>query len=158
MKKKIITIILIILSTSLLSQIHEYRFIKKITKKNININNYLENKNFLEVNNYDQNKTDLLTKPNNAALFNMKSEFKVYLNNENELLYIINIDCSSKENWNDYNWLGYRVYDDLRSHMNWNDRTIRRNYRNYIITTENGIRCAYLIIPYGTKYYGEKSI
>ncbi len=153
--KNIMTILLLIVSMSMLSQVHDKTFFKKTTNKKVNISDYLKSEGFIEVEVKDEYKIDLLTQPNDGWLESLESSFKAYLGN-NEMVYVVNIKKCADETIDDQLGIGFRIYNNMP--MNWYDNIAKRNEISYIKTTENGRKCAYLLVPYGMSHYKKNEI
>ena len=130
--KNIITLLLVTLSITLFSQVHTREFFKKTTNKKVNITEYLISEGFKEFEVKEQDKIDMLTKPYDGMLESLQSTFKAYVNNENEIVYVVSVRRCADESI---------------------DYIVQRNEMNYLRTTENGSKCAYLLVPYGMDYY-----
>ena len=149
--KNIMTILLLVVSTSILSQVHDKAFFKKTTNKKVNISDYLKSEGFIEVEVKDNDKTDMLTKPHDGMLESLESSFKAYLSSNNEMVYVVSVKKCADETIDDQLGIGFRIYNNMP--MRWGDYIARRNEISYIKTTEDGRKCAYLLVPYGMSHY-----
>jgi len=154
--KNIITIIMLIVSTSILSQVHDKAFFKKTTNKRVNISEYLESEGFIEIEVNDQNKIDMLTKPHDGMLESLESSFKAYLSSNNEMVYIVSVKVCADETINDQLGVCFRIHYNMP--MGNGDYIAKRNDISYMKTTEDGRKCAYLIVPYGMNHYLKNKI
>tara|TARA_B100000427_G_C15504668_1_gene593370 strand:- start:538 stop:1005 length:468 start_codon:yes stop_codon:yes gene_type:complete len=154
--KNIITLLLVTLSITLFSQVHTREFFKKTTNKKVNITEYLISEGFKEFEVKEQDKIDMLTKPNDGMLESLQSTFKAYVNNKNEIVYLVSVKCSTDETINDRLGIAFRItYNMPRKRT---DYIVRRNEVSYLRTTENGNKCAYLLVPYGMDYYPKNKL
>ena len=154
--KNTITLLILILSTTLFSQVHSDKFFKKTTNKKVNITEYLLNEGFTEFEVKSQDKIDMLTKPHDGMLESLQSTFKAYTNNQNEIVYVVSVRRCADESINDRLGIAFRiVYNMPRKRT---DYIIQRNEMNYLKTTENGKKCAYLLVTYGMDYYPKNKI
>tara|TARA_R110002020_G_scaffold136685_3_gene305104 strand:+ start:1316 stop:1783 length:468 start_codon:yes stop_codon:yes gene_type:complete len=149
--KNIITLLLVTLSITLFSQVHTREFFKKTTNKKVNITEYLISEGFKEFEVKEQDKIDMLTKPYDGMLESLQSTFKAYVNNENEIVYVVSVRRCADESIDDRLGIAFRITYNMP--MRWNDYIVQRNEMNYLRTTENGSKCAYLLVPYGMDYY-----
>ena len=154
--KNIITLLLITLSTTFFSQVHNYKFYKKTTNKKVNIPQYLIKEGFKEFEVKDQDKIDMLTKPYDGMLESLQSTFKAYVNNENEIVYVVSVRRCADESIDDRLGIAFRIAHNMP--MEWYDYIAQRNETNYLRTTENGRKCAYLLVPYGMDYYPKNKL
>jgi hypothetical protein len=154
--KNIITLLLITLTTTLFSQVHDYKFYKKTTNKRVNIPKYLIKEGFKEFEVKDQDKIDMLTKPHDGMLESLQSTFKAYTNNKNEIVYVVRVRRCGDESIDDQLGVAFRIAHNMP--MKWNDYIAQRNETDYLKTTENGNKCAYLLVPYGLDYYPKNKL
>tara|TARA_R100001530_G_scaffold112191_2_gene79235 strand:- start:102 stop:569 length:468 start_codon:yes stop_codon:yes gene_type:complete len=154
--KNIITILMLVVSTSILSQVHDKAFFKKTTNKRVNISEYLESEGFIEIEVKDTFKIDLLTQPNDGCMESLESSFKTYISNNNEMVYVVSVKKCADETIDDQLGIGFRIYNNMP--MRWGDHIARRNEISYIKTTEDGRKCAYLLVPYGMDHYLKNKI
>jgi hypothetical protein len=154
--KNIITLSLLIISTTLFSQVHTRKFFKKTTNKRVNITEYLIKEGFKEFEVKDQDKIDMLTKPHDGMLESLQSTFKAYVNNEYEIVYVVSVRRCADESIDDRLGIAFRIVHNMP--MEWYDYIAQRNETNYLRTTEHGNKCAYLLVPYGMDYYPKNKI
>ena len=145
---------MLVVSTSILSQVHDKAFFKKTTNKRVNISEYLESEGFIEVEVKDEYKIDLLTQPNKGWMESLESSFKTYISSNNEMVYVVSVKKCADETIDDQLGICFRIYNNIP--MRWGDYIARRNNISYMKTTENGKKCAYLIVPYGMDHYLKK--
>ena len=151
MNKTILILFAIIASIGHAQGVHENRFFKKTTNKKVNINDYLINLGFREFEVTDKDKIDMLTKPHDGMLESLESSFKAYVNSENEMVYVVSVKKCADETIDDQLGICFRIYNNMP--MRWGDYIAMRNNISYMKTTENGSRCAYLLVPYGMSHY-----
>ncbi len=154
--KNIIIILALFVSTNILSQVHDNAFFKKTTSKRVNISEYLENEGFIEIEIKDNDKIDMLTKPHDGMLESLESSFKAYLSSNGEIVYVVSVKVCADETINDQLGICFRIHHNMP--MRWGDYIARRNNISYMKTTENGKKCAYLIVPYGMDHYLKNKI
>ena len=126
-------------------------FLKKQPIKKVNINDYLINLGFREFEVTDKDKIDMLTKPHDGMLESLESSFKAYVNSENEMVYVVSVKKCADETIDDQLGICFRIYNNMP--MRWGDYIAMRNNISYMKTTENGSKCAYLLVPYGMSHY-----
>jgi len=156
MKKTILILFVIIASIGHAQGVHDKAFFKKTTNKRVNISEYLESEGFIEVEVKDAFKIDLLTQPNDGWMESLESSFKAYLSSNNEMVYVVSVKVCADETIDDQLGIGFRIYNNMP--MRWGDHIARRNEISYIKTTENGRKCAYLLVPYGMDHYLKNKI
>tara|TARA_B110000014_G_C19622520_1_gene329029 strand:+ start:77 stop:547 length:471 start_codon:yes stop_codon:yes gene_type:complete len=156
MKKTILILFVIIASIGHAQGVHDKAFFKKTTNKRVNISEYLESEGFIEIEVNDQNKIDMLTKPHDGMLESLESSFKAYLSSNNEMVYVVSVKVCADETIDDQLGIGFRIYNNMP--MRWGDHIARRNEISYIKTTEDGRKCAYLLVPYGMSHYLKNKI
>ena len=111
----------------------------------------MKSEGFIEVEVKDNDKTDMLTKPHDGMLESLESSFKAYLSSNNEMVYVVSVKKCADETIDDQLGIGFRIYNNMP--MRWGDYIARRNEISYIKTTEDGRKCAYLLVPYGMSHY-----
>jgi len=156
MKRTILILFVIIASIGHAQGVHDNRFFKKTTNKKVNISNYLTTLGFREFEVKDKDKIDMLTKPHDGMLESLESSFKAYVNSENEMVYVVSVKVCADETINDQLGICFRIYNNMP--MRWGDYIARRNNISYMKTTENGSKCAYLLVPYGMSHYLKNKI
>ena len=148
MKRTILILFVIIASIGHAQGVHDKAFFKKTTNKRVNISEYLESEGFIEVEVKDAFKIDLLE--------SLESSFKAYVNSENEMVYVVSVKKCADETIDDQLGIGFRIYNNMP--MRWGDYIARRNNISYMKTTEDGRKCAYLLVPYGMSHYLKNKI
>ena len=116
----------------------------------------LSQKNIVVGYDTDQDKIDMLTKPHDGMLESLQSTFKAYVNNEYEIVYVVSVRRCADESIDDRLGIAFRIVHNMP--MEWYDYIAQRNETNYLRTTENGNKCAYLLVPYGLDYYPKNKI
>ena len=156
MKKTILILFVIIASIGHAQGVHDKAFFKKTTNKRVNISEYLESEGFMEIEVNDQNKIDMLTKSHDGMLESLESSFKAYLSSNNEMVYVVSVKVCADETIDDQLGICFRIHYNMP--MRWGDYIARRNNISYMKTTEDGRKCAYLLVPYGMSHYLKNKI
>jgi len=125
------------------SEVNNFKFLKQITKKNIDLNKYLTSLDFKKLNHWEMSAGGITDSTN------------IYQLNRS-VLVIHFVDCSDSVSriWDYYNFAydnNIREYsvDPSQEHMD-------INHRKYRITKENQFDIAYLFVPQGQKIYDGK--
>ena len=72
------------------------------------------------------------------------------------MVYVVSVKVRADETIDDQLGIGFRIYNNMP--MRWGDYIAKRNEISYIKTTENGRKCAYLLVPYGMSHYKKNEI
>jgi hypothetical protein len=151
---KYLTILLLVISLNYNAQslayqietstLNDLKFYKKITKKNINIDAYLKDLNFIKIDSLKNNDY------NNDSI-------SWYQNNAN-VMVIHYIDCKdSATRFIDYFYYCYDndIHHNLPGGLDQNHLN-NINYRRYRITKQDEYNIAYLFVPHGREMFDGK--
>jgi len=122
------------------SEVNSFKFLKQITKKNIDLNKYLISRNFNKINNIIDTVGTCIDSTN------------IYQLNRN-VLVVHFVDCSDSVSriWDYYDFCYWENIHE--NSVNPSQEHMDINYRKYRITKENQFDIAYLFVPQGQKIY-----